>query len=117
MTSDGGKLPPMVIFKRKTIAKEKFPPGIFVQANEKGWMNFVIWLKEILGKRRDSFFKPKSILIIDSARSHLTPMSKINAAKRSQIAVIPGGLTKKLQPLDILVNKGFKAHVRNKWKK
>jgi len=39
VTSDGGKLPPMVIFKRKNIPKEKFPPGIFVQANEKGWMN------------------------------------------------------------------------------
>jgi len=120
VTCDGGKLQPMVIFKRKTIPKEKFPPGIFVQANEKGWMNeeyFAIWLENIWSKRRDSFFKPKSVLIIDSAPSHLTPMSKINAAKHSQIAVIPGGLTKKLQPLDISVNKSFKGHIRNKWEK
>ena len=49
--------------------KEKFPPGIFVQAIEKGWINkeyFAIWLKEIWGKRRDAFIKPKSILITDS---------------------------------------------------
>ena len=79
---------------------------------------FAIWLKEIWGKNRDSFFKPKSILIIDSAFNpfiHLTPMSEINAAKHFQIAVIPGGLTKKFQPLDISVNKSFKAHIRNKW--
>jgi len=32
VTSDGGKPPPMVILKRQTIPKEKFSPGIFVQA-------------------------------------------------------------------------------------
>jgi len=44
-------------------------------------------------------------------------MSKINAAKHSKIAVIPGDLTKKFQPLNISVNKSFKAHIRNKWEK
>jgi hypothetical protein len=33
ITSDGTKLPPMVIFKRKTIPKEKFPEGIIVKTN------------------------------------------------------------------------------------
>jgi len=31
------------------------------------------------------------------------------------MAVIPGGLTKKLQPLDIAVNKPFKDQLRAKW--
>ena len=31
------------------------------------------------------------------------------------MAVIPGGLTKKLQPLDIAVNKTFKDQLRAKW--
>lgn len=29
-TDDGGKLPPYVIFKRKTLPKEKFPNGVIV---------------------------------------------------------------------------------------
>ena len=67
VTSCGQKLPPMVIFKRKTIPKEKFQPRILVQANEKGWMNeeyFAIWLKEIWGKRRDSFLNLNPFLIL-----------------------------------------------------
>jgi len=39
VTADGGKLPPYVIFKRKTLPKEKFPPGIHVRVQEKGWMD------------------------------------------------------------------------------
>jgi len=31
VTADGGKLPPYVIFKGKTLPKEKFPPGIHIQ--------------------------------------------------------------------------------------
>ena len=38
-SSSGLKLPPMVIFKRKTLPKGKFPDGVVVVANEKGWMD------------------------------------------------------------------------------
>ncbi len=41
-----------------------------------------------------------SLLIYDSARSHLTDEVKSLVNKHSKIAVIPVGLTKKLQPLD-----------------
>ena len=33
----------------------------------------------------------------------------------SELAVIPGGLTKELQPLDIGVNRAFKARLRAAW--
>jgi len=77
VTADGGKLSLMVIFKRKT--KEKFPKGIIVKANDKGWMNQEMmqnWLKEAWNKRKNVFFKPKSLLIYDSATPHLTPEVK-----------------------------------------
>ena len=69
----------MVIFKRKTILKEKFSNGIIVKANDKGWMNqemMQIWLNEIWNKRKSVFLKPKSLLIYDFATSHLTPEVK-----------------------------------------
>ena len=35
--ANGQKLPPMVIFKRKTLPKENFPVGVIIKANPKGW--------------------------------------------------------------------------------
>jgi len=37
-TADGGKLPPYVVLKRKTLPKDKFPAGIIVRA-QKGWID------------------------------------------------------------------------------
>lgn len=37
--ADGTRLKPMVIFKRKTIPKEKFPPGVIIHCHPKGWMD------------------------------------------------------------------------------
>ncbi|TWW81780.1 hypothetical protein D4764_01G0015950 [Takifugu flavidus] len=37
--ANGQKLPPMVIFKRKTVPKENFPVGVSIKANSKGWMD------------------------------------------------------------------------------
>ena len=37
--ADGSKLPAVCIFKLKNIPKEKFPYGIYIRANEKGWVN------------------------------------------------------------------------------
>ena len=53
-TADGLKCKPMVIFKRKTIPKEKFPDGIVVGVNPKGWMNkemMKFWLENVWRKR------------------------------------------------------------------
>jgi hypothetical protein len=103
VTADGGKCTPMVIFKRKTIPKGNFPKGIVVMANEKGWVNEDMmkeWIEKIWKRRKEAFFCKKSVLIYDSQRAHITDNIKDEIKKYSQIAVIPGGLTKKLQPLD-----------------
>ena len=52
--ADGTKLPPMVIFKRKTMPKEKFPIGVIVHVHQKGWMDtggMLIWLQKSWGRR------------------------------------------------------------------
>ena len=37
--ADGTMLPPYVIFKRKTMPKDTFPPGLVIRVQEKGWMD------------------------------------------------------------------------------
>ena len=49
-------------------------------------------------------------------RAHLTGPVKTQVKQtNSVLAIIPGGLTKELQPLDIGVNRSFKAKLRAAW--
>jgi len=116
--ADGRKLKPMVIFKRKTIPREKFPSGIIVKANAKGWMNECLigeWVEEVWVQRQNPGPPEKSGLILDSAKCHLTPIAEAAVKTSAQMSVIPGGLTKKLQPLDLSVNKSFKNKLQTRW--
>lgn len=118
--ANGQKLPFMVIFKRKTLPKENFPTGIVIKVNPKGWMDeekISEWLKEVYVRRPGGFFHAApSMLIYDSMWAHITE-SVTTQVKRtnSVLAVIPGGLTKELQPLDIGVDRAFKARLRTAW--
>uniref|UniRef100_A0A8C3TJQ5 HTH CENPB-type domain-containing protein n=1 Tax=Catharus ustulatus TaxID=91951 RepID=A0A8C3TJQ5_CATUS len=116
----GQKLRPMVIFKRKTLPKDRFPNGIKVHVNSKGWMDedaMQIWLTEVYGGTLHRFFNQlPGLLILDSMRAHTTEIVKeIVRIKKMELAVIPGGLTKELQPLDIGIIRSFKAKVRSLW--
>uniref|UniRef100_A0AAQ5WZQ5 HTH CENPB-type domain-containing protein n=2 Tax=Amphiprion ocellaris TaxID=80972 RepID=A0AAQ5WZQ5_AMPOC len=120
--ANGQKLPPMVIFKRNTLPKEKFPAGVIVKANQKGWMDeekMKEWLSEVYVKRPHGFFHASpSLLICDSMRVHLTATVKNQVQQmNSELAIIPGGLTKELQPLDIAVNRAFKVKLRTAWER
>jgi hypothetical protein len=75
---------------------------------------FNIWLQDVWRKRKNSLFTSNSLLIYDSTRFHFTDQVKSVVKKYSKIAVIPAGLTKKLQPLDLSVNKSFKSKMRTK---
>jgi len=37
--ADGTKLPPLLIFKRKTLTKDVIPYGIYIHVHSKGWMD------------------------------------------------------------------------------
>ena len=59
-----------------------------------------------------------SLLICDSMRVHLTAAVKNQVQQmNSELAIIPGGLTKELQPLDIGVNRAFKVKLRTAWER
>lgn len=116
ITADGRKLPPYVIFKRKTVPKELFPRGLIVRAQEKGWMNDALmsdWIRTVWNKRPGAMLAKKSLLVLDSFRGHLTQKVKEELREsRTDMAVIPGGLTGMLQPLDVSVNRPFKVAFR-----
>uniref|UniRef100_A0A8C4STC8 HTH CENPB-type domain-containing protein n=1 Tax=Erpetoichthys calabaricus TaxID=27687 RepID=A0A8C4STC8_ERPCA len=113
---DGKKLPPYVIFKWKTLLKnEKFPPGIIIRAQQKGWMDndlVIDWLKCVWQRRLGSLLKMPNMLVMDSFRGHLTEgvKKRLKDGKTDQV-IIPGGMTSLLQPLDVCINWPFKAHV------
>lgn len=53
---------------------------------------------------------------MDSMRAHVTESVKAAIKSTNTIpAVIPGGTTKYLQPLDISVNRAFKVALREEW--
>ena len=113
--ADGSKLPAVCIFKLKNLPKEKFPHGIHIRVNEKGWMNEheMLWWIETVWTSRNPFGNPQSLLILDSFRGHTVSSVKNRLVeKNTNIAVIPGGCTSRLQPLDNAINKSFKSKVK-----
>lgn len=70
------------------------------------------WIQVMLPHGEDLSMN-RRLLIMDSFRAHLTTAVKAKCAQHNLIqAVIPGGLTGELQPLDIAVNRSFKALLR-----
>lgn len=115
-TADGKKLPPYIIFKRKTLPKEDFPRDVIVRASEKGFMNeslMLEWIRLVWNRRPGALFQRPSMLVLDSYRGHLTADVKRSLSDgKTDLVVIPGGLTSILQPLDVVLNKPFKGRVR-----
>lgn len=110
----GRKLPPYVIFKRKTLPKGKFPHGIHIRVQEMGWMSahlMVNWITTVWGLRPSVLLLP-SLLVLDSFRGHLVNSVRRKLKElRTDIAGIPGGLPLVLQSLYVLLNKPFKDNV------
>lgn len=56
------------------------------------------------------------MLVWDSSRAHLSaPIRSTLKSLNTEPAVIPGGMTSMVQPLDVAINKPFKDHTRKKW--
>ncbi|GFS56714.1 pogo transposable element with KRAB domain [Trichonephila clavipes] len=78
-----------------------------------------LWIKNIWQRHPETLRNPQSILVWDMFRSHLTDNTKkLLTECNTDIAVIPGGLTSLVQPLDMCINKPFKQNLkrqRNIW--
>ena len=79
---------------------------------KKGWVNetkMLWWIENIWTKRRP-LSNLRSLLILNSFCAHLVdPVKNRFSEKNTNLAVIPGGLTKKLQPLDVSIIKVSKT--------
>ena len=107
----------MVIFKRKTIPKINNKHGVVVSAQEKGWMDseqMKVWIEKAWRSRLGGLGRRKSLLVFD-AFDVTDPVKASFKRENTDLAVIPGGLTSLLQPLDVSLNKPFKDGVRKKW--
>ena len=66
--------------------------------------------------RPRGFANTQSLLVWNSFSAHLTDTVKQQLREnKTATAVIPGGLTSLVQPLDVCLNKPFKDRLREKW--
>jgi hypothetical protein len=112
-TTDGRKLPPLLILKRKTLPKsEAFLKDIVIRSQEKGWMMEVLmleWLEVIWSRRPGAFLNQPSMCALYAFKGHVTDSVKDQLQKKkTKLVVIPGGMRSVMQPLDISINKPFK---------
>ena len=70
------------------------------------------WLENVWGQRLRALLSLPSMLCLDAFRGHLTDgiKNKIHRLK-SELVVIPTGMMSVLQPLDVSINKPFKARL------
>ena len=119
--ADGTKLKPMVVFKRKTMPNGNFPAGVVIHVHPKGWMDddgTKLWFEKVWNTRPGALMRKNSLFIWDSFSCHITDkIKKLMRQHKTDLGVIPDGLTSQLQPLDVYLNKSFIDHTRADWNK
>ena len=88
--------------------------GIHVRAQAKGWMDESLvkdWLNSVWSKV-GGLLRERNLLVWNSFRAHLSDVKRALKNSRTDVAVIPGGMTSLVQPLDVGVNKPFKDNLR-----
>uniref|UniRef100_K7GHM1 Uncharacterized protein n=1 Tax=Pelodiscus sinensis TaxID=13735 RepID=K7GHM1_PELSI len=114
------KLPPYIVFKRKTMPKNViFPNTVHVRVHPKGWIYEALmldWLQTVWVKRPGGLMRKWSLTVLDAFWCHRMPSVKKRLQQdKTDLAIIPGGMTKMLQALDVTVNKPMKDALRRKW--
>ena len=111
--ANGRKLPPLVLFKgvRKPNPSE-IPQGVVVEMSPQSWATEEIiqkWLNLVWGRSSQ-----RRLLVWDAYAAHKTTNIRRLADKRhnSDLIIIPGGCTSRLQPCDVSWNRPFKEHFR-----
>lgn len=116
VAGSGDVLPPMIIFKGKRTLDLKAPKGWLIAVQEKAWMDETLMLRWINEIYLPFTGRERSLLVMDSFRAHITDDVKKQLRRGNVVpAIIPGGCTSKLQPLDVSINKPVKSYLRRSW--
>uniref|UniRef100_K7GI96 HTH CENPB-type domain-containing protein n=1 Tax=Pelodiscus sinensis TaxID=13735 RepID=K7GI96_PELSI len=103
------KLPPYIVFKHKTMPKNViFPNTVHVHVHPKSWIDEALML---------DWLQTRTPFTMDAFWCHCMPsIKKRRQQDKTDLAIIPGGMTKMLQPLDVTVNNPMKDALCRKWK-
>lgn len=110
--ADGTKLAPLVLLPGlRPLPRNDVPSGIITYmcgAGKKSWAD-ELRLRKLYGVNNQR----RRLLVWDAFRGHLTPSVKtsVKTTFNTDMAVIPGGCTSKLQPADVSWNRPFKARL------
>ena len=128
IVADGIKLPPVLVFKgnqngRVTKELEKYPfvesKQLFAFWQKKAWNNKDVmrkWINVVFRKYVQFKLKKKNMLVLDEASVHRIPeIKKSLELSETKVMMIPGGLARYLQSLDVSINKPFKDRIRKKY--
>jgi hypothetical protein len=67
------------------------------------------WLNMVWKRRLGTLLCKHAMLILDNFQGNMTERVKPKVNKDSDLLVIPGGMTKLLQPSDVVINQPFKV--------
>ena len=114
VAANEAKVPQKVIFKGVRTPRDLVvPQPLRVSSHKKGWMDeqgIGEWIRQSLPHAEHS------LLVWDSFWAHLADSVKDDLKQRNiDVAVIPGGLTTVVQPLDECLNKPYKDNVCQKY--
>uniref|UniRef100_K7FJ94 HTH CENPB-type domain-containing protein n=1 Tax=Pelodiscus sinensis TaxID=13735 RepID=K7FJ94_PELSI len=121
--ADGTKVPPYTVFKCKTMPKNViFPNTVHVHVHPKGWIDEALmlnWLQTVWAKQLGGLMRKRSLIVLDAFPCHRMPSIKKRLQQyKTDLAIIPGGMTKMLQLFDVIINKPMKdvlCRKRNTW--
>ena len=117
VAASGAVLPTMIIFKGKRALKGILAPNdVIVTVQEKAWVDEAIMIRWVDECLRQYTNRNRTLLVMDSFRCHIMDSVKKRVRQaNAETAVIPGGCTSILQPLDVSINKPFKGWLRASW--
>ena len=108
--ADGKKLKPYVVFKGvRPVAELARIPGVVVAYSRNGWMNEEL-TKDWVSRPWGLLAFNQRLLVWDAYKCHITDAitSYAKRSTKTDVSIIPGGLTRHLQPADVSWNKPFK---------
>ena len=108
-------LAPVIILKGKRALKNlRIPPGVVMKLQQKGWNDAsltLVWIHKVFLRYTK---RQHALLVWDTFTGHTTEQVA-EKLRNVTVAVIPGGCTSKIQPLDVCLNKSFKCYCRSQW--